>query len=497
MLRLTQRGEVAGLGELTADEDLALRRAFGRYGRIEDRTIGAVVVRRHQHSGAGRWFLCDCLGDVARPPALIPVTEAHIRRHTEAPWPAHDPACDFYRDQAEQRLICGSYTRPAPRKPIPLVTRHKGSEHSKAAVTGRSRDRYRGRLATLLMMLLEKAGLTRVSPGQPVPSIADQYRALRASAREIELEEDVILASFLCTYLPALPELMAKLARTPPERFRRSHRPHGLLVTMAAEAAEGQIRPLRGDPIPVRGEIAIFGERDGHGQEPAGDRRARSPYLAACVVGRAGPEEPVEVLKAYLHPCASPGHLMPVDSNLERQTLALLLSLQDWLGKRRQVRVTIDKPVFDLGWSSAPAHAEDTAAARSDAEALLARADEVHRASRAMLRDLGIKHRPGGDEEARDPCLPDFILWAEADHRIQHRVVVVETMGFADEAYRHRKHRTHGLTSRILGGAPVVEHDFYSPEGIAQGQRDRQFWLAARWKVTGPEPAGRPVQCGL
>ncbi len=287
MLRLTCRGEVAELRELTADEDLALRRAFGRYGKIEDRTIGAAVVRRHQHSGAGRWFLCDCLGDVPQPPALIPVTEDHVRRHTEVPWPAHDLACDFYRDQAEQRLICGSYTCPAPRKPIPLVTRYKSAEHTKAAVTGRSRDRHRGRLATLLMMLLEKAGLTRIDPGQPLPSIADQYRALRTAAREIELEEDVILASFFCTYLPALPELMAKIARTPPERFRRSHRPHGLLATMAAEAAEGQIRPLRGDPIPVRGEIAIFGERDGHGQESAGDHRARSPYLAACVVGRA------------------------------------------------------------------------------------------------------------------------------------------------------------------------------------------------------------------
>ena len=423
-----------------------------------------------------------------RPPALIPVTEAHIRRHTEAPWPAHDPTCDFYRHQAEQRLICGSYTRLASRKPIPLVTRHEGAEHTKAAVTGRSRDRYCGRLARLLMMLLEKAGLTRIGPGRPVPSIADQYRALRTAAREIELEEDVILASFLCAYLPALPELMAKIARTPPERFRRSHRPHGLLLTMAAEAAEGQIRPLRGEPIPVRGDIAIFGERDGHDQEATGDRRARSPYLAACVVGRAAPEEPVEVLKAYLHPCASAGHLMPVDSNLERQTLALLLGLQDWLGKRRKVRVTIDKPVFDLGWSSAPGPVSVAGAAPSDADALLARAVEVHRGSLATLRELGIKHRPEGDEEARDLCVPDFILWAEADHPIQHGVVIVEMMGFAGDIYRNRKHRTRGLMSRISGGAPAVQHDFWSPVGVPQGQRDRQFWLDARWMVTGLEP---------
>lgn len=187
---------------------------------------------------------------------------------------------------------------------------------------------------------------------------------------------------------------------------------------------------------------------------------------------------------------------MPVDSNLERQTLALLLTLQDWLGKRRKVRVTIDKPVFDLGWSSAPEPVAVAGAALSSTEAFLARADEVHRASQATLRDLGIKHRPGGDEEARDPCLPDFILWAEADHRIQHRVIVVETMGFADNAYRDRKHRTHELMSRILGKAPVVEHDFWSPTGVAQGQRDRQFWLDARWMVTGPEPARADRQSG-
>lgn len=487
MLRLTRRGEVADVRELGADEDLALRRAFGRYGSPEERATGAGVVRRYQHSGAGRWFLCDCLGNVLRPPALIPVTEDHIRRHTEAPWPAHDPACDFYRDQAEQRLICGSYTRPAPRKPIPLVTRYKSAEHTTAAVTGRSRDHYRGRLATLLMMVLEKAGLTRIGPGQPLPPIADQYRALRVAAREIELEEDVILASFLCTYLPALPELMAKIARTPPERFRRSHRPHGLLVTMVAEAAEGHIRPLRGNPIPVRGEIAIFGERDGHGQGSAGDRRARSPYLAACVVGQAAPDEPVEVLKTYLHPCSSQGHLMPVDSNLERQTLALLLSLQDWLGKCRKVLVTIDKPVFDLGWSSAPAPAQAIGGAPVEAAALLTRIGDAHRASLTTLHELGIKHRLEGDEEARDPCVPDFVLWAEADHAIQHGVVIVETMGFADDSYRERKHRTHGLMSRILGGAPVVAHDFWSPAGVAQGQRDRQFWLDARWTVTGPK----------
>ena len=63
-------------------------------------------------------------------------------------------------------------------------------------------------------------------------------------------------------------------------------------------------------------------------------------------------------------------------------------------------------------------------------------------------------------------------------------------MGFAHEAYRDRKQRTHGLMSRTLAGAPVLEHDFCFPAGLPQKQRDRDFWLRARWALTGPEPSG-------
>lgn len=104
---------------------------------------------------------------------------------------------------------------------------------------------------------------------------------------------------------------------------------------------------------------------------------------------------------------------------------------------------------------------------------------------------MGIKYQPEGDQEARDPCLPDFILWAQADHAVQHEAIIVETMGFADDIYRERKHRTHGLMSRVLGGAPVVEHDFSCPIGANQGERGRQFWLKARWSLTGPDHSQR------
>jgi hypothetical protein len=87
MLKVTQRGSVQCVRELSSQEDHALRWAFGRFAAPEARAGGAIVVARYQRTGAGCWFLCDCLGRVDQPPALIPVSEAHVRRHHEPPWP--------------------------------------------------------------------------------------------------------------------------------------------------------------------------------------------------------------------------------------------------------------------------------------------------------------------------------------------------------------------------------------------------------------------------
>ena len=88
MLQVSRRGSVQDVSELSRQEDRALRQAFGRFGDPEARAAGAAVVHRYQRAGAGCWLLCDCLGRVDWPPALIPVAEAHIRRHYDPPWPA-------------------------------------------------------------------------------------------------------------------------------------------------------------------------------------------------------------------------------------------------------------------------------------------------------------------------------------------------------------------------------------------------------------------------
>ena len=372
------------------------------------------------------------------------MAELHVRRHVEFPWPEHAAWCDFFRDPLERRLVTTSYSRPIPGAKLRLVDAYRQDERTEARVTGHSAHRRRSRLATLLMTLIEAAKLNRIEAAASVVRLSDQYRALREAAREVELDEGIPLSSYLCTYPPALPKLMAKIARTEPERFRRTRRPYGILIGMATGARAGHIEPLQGDPIPVSGEIAIFGEMDGHIEQRPVSADARPPYLMVCLVGRSGPSQPVGVLKAYLHPCASPRRLMPVDSNLERQTLGILRRFQTWIGEKEATRITIEKPVFNLPLPAAAPEADG------------------------------------------DFCLPDFVVWATAGPRCDDLFcLIVETMGYSLPGYRRRKERMHEVMSQALHGAPVIEHDFHQPADQVQRERDRQFWRAC-WHALHP-----------
>ena len=148
------------------------------------------------------------------------------------------------------------------------------------------------------MTLIEQAGLSHLPPGVPIARLSDQYARIRQAPRSIELERGAPLNAVLATYPPALPELIAKLNRTAPGRFPQTLKPHGLLLGMAESAREGEIQPLQGEPVRVAGEIAIFGEEDGHGAGSRNGPATRFPYLISCLVGRRHPDGPFEVLRS-------------------------------------------------------------------------------------------------------------------------------------------------------------------------------------------------------
>lgn len=125
---------------------------------------------------------------------------------------------------------------------------------------------------------------------------------------------------------------------------------------------------------------------------------------------------------------------MLVDSQLERQTLDLLIECRNWLSKNHGISVTIEKPMFDLG---------------------------------------SVK-----TDDAREVCRPDFVLRCHRRNGT-HVIVIVETMGFNDPVYRERKHRMRVLFEQIKGGIPphaVIEYDIFnrnmSPKAVDLQFRD-------------------------
>ncbi len=90
----------------------------------------------------------------------------------------------------------------------------------------RSYSLRREALAMRLMRLMTDAGLNRSDPDAARPRLGRQFKALHAAARKVELDQDLTVASFLSTYLPALPEFMDKITAAPAARFPKT-RLHG------------------------------------------------------------------------------------------------------------------------------------------------------------------------------------------------------------------------------------------------------------------------------
>lgn len=427
MLFVAPKGQVEPAIPLTAEEERLLRRAFGRFADPALRPAAANVVRRWQLDGSGHWILCDCTGPLiegSNPPALVPVAEAHLRRHVHGAWPTHAPDCDFFRDPAEQRDLTASYRRADRERPV--IRGFGGDDHPvRPAISGFSHAEERPPLARLLMRLMDDAGLTRILPSRLPIGVPDQYRQLRDAARKTILAGKVRVGSWLETFVPHYKDFCRRIETVAPEKFPGS-RPHGLLIGIAQTVSEG-IVTFRGDvSIDVVGRIAVFGEREGHGRFQSEEER-RPPYLVAGLVARPAPDAPAGLLRLYAHPVLSPGRLLLVDSDYERRTARRLISAQIWLLKARNILMTITKPQFDIG----PSPATEGGIVRADA-------GEV-------------------DTPTGPPLIPDFVVKARKANGVT-ATVIVETMGYDDHRYIERKSRLHPLMRAALGNAPLVVH---------------------------------------
>jgi hypothetical protein len=163
------------------------------------------------------------------------------------------------------------------------------------------------------------------------------------------------------------------------------------MIGTATDTTDRTISTKSGVTLTVAGKVARFGEEGTAG-----------PFIALMLVGFNADSQRFEPLRAYVHPVASSSLLIPVDSNLERRTLSVLMDLQSWLHADKAIDVLIEKPLADM---------------------------------------------PTGHDTP--PVRPDFLL------RVKGKAVVVETMGYDNAEYLASKQRTHPLMERI---GPIVQH---------------------------------------
>jgi hypothetical protein len=148
-------------------------------------------------------------------------------------------------------------------------------------------------------------------------------------------------------------------------------------------------------------------------------------------------------MSAYVHPCASMDRIMLLDSDLERQTLAILVAFQRRMAQLHAAAVTIEKPM------------EAIASAQ------------------------------GEDGAPLPPLIPDFVVTG-CDRDGGQRRVIVETMGYADDGYRNRKRVLHPQMARAAGAMAVLEHDFHVPAHWHQAWRDERF-KRLLWQSLAPD----------
>lgn len=416
---------------LSADHDDRLRRAFGRFSEERFRTDGAEVVAAYY--GKNGCFLCDCQPTAERAPRLFLVERnghKHIRREDkfgETGTP-HSDACDFAYEPDEQKQLVKTWL-PLRKNERQLRLVSDFSEDAPApsskfvSVSTRSRA---PKLARILFSILHDAQIDRVHPTQNRGRLSkDKNDAILKAAHKFSVAPDRSLLDWIATSLPEYYELKRRLEAARSEGWNR---PNGLFIGSFGKIEDKILYPTRNDkkPIPVVGDLSVFAEKD---------ILRRPPYLVIGTMTFATKESTeVELLNAYVHPCFAWNDYLLVDSQIERDTLNLLINAHDWLWEKCRIEVTVEKPMYDLG-------AEETA-------------------------------------EAREVCKPDFVLHYRRKGE-PTKYVIVETMGYANPLYRERKLRMRSLFANIKGGEPphpIIEYDRF--KGMNTQMLDKEFMSA-------------------
>ena len=405
-------------------------------GAESERLESLVLAVMKRARASKLWLGCDCRSEDGRRPAVAPCRKSHGTHYWQVlvrGQLAHDGGCVFGRTRARRRQDAARWNRPPRTAPEGFfaVLRDQAEEQRVSRPGGRSEGGgertgvRRPALSRLLLMLMEKAGLTRVRPDDERMWVD----AVKDPAKEIEIAPGRLLSEL---WFPSVPmwngELVHARVRAAARDWPAGHKPQGFVCWIVWDVdACGVGTDGENDRVEVRSGVV---------RPVVGTNPIARPYLFLGAVGLPEGESGYECLEAYAQPIVARKWPVPVDSHYERQAFGTLRTTLQILSRAfPDAAFELEKPVFDI-------------------------------------------------ETPEGPCLPDFLI--DARRGGDELTFVVEVMGFERPEYLQGKEVTYPRMA-TLGTLCTMQASKFdrSPEGVkSEGRKVTQAIreaLERRW----------------
>ena len=359
------------------------------------------------------WLECDCLTEAEQGPYNCEVKSATLRHVTTSP--EHDAQCPLFRMKKNTETGgAGKEAKTSPLNPVggnDWLPDDVDSGKVTGVVTPRGPQTKRRRslkpvpaLGRKLLTLIQAAGLNQLEliAEHVAPGYIGALNKLKEVVSTSSMENGIPLSAFIsCTpwlTIPKIKALMAQLAEN--EKIKAENKAVCFYIVGLATHADNEeiIFTIKETPIHHRpvGRVKINGE----GSYNAG---SRAPYWV-IIEYRLDANGDAYCHEGYAHAANSLDNPVPVDSNKERDTLKVILSATDYVGKcdNSPSSISLLKPLFTL--------------------------------------------KSGADNEV---VHPDFILNVVPAGKDNVGSLIIETMGNDSEEYIQRKAGTHELMAQL------------------------------------------------
>lgn len=294
----------------------------------------------------GRWLVCNCVPDIplSRKPAmtaaLTQTNTLHLRNindrephaskcplsYIPVKSRAHQPVPNLPRDLTRSVL---NLHRGLPDR---VTKPGKGSPHREPSAQRRNYPK----LGQVMLHLMEAGGLLSIESDF---DFKDALSGMRDAAGRLQAFRGHHLGQVLRLSVKREADLVEQIARI----RKHENDAYGLLIAVVHEIDSGPTLIRRGKGGEVEwqcqpeGEVRIWAQRS----------IRKGPFLAAITYAADASGE-VKPQKAFVLLAMDRRTPLPVESDLERTVARELKGLADWFTMKRDMTLSIKKPMFDI-----------------------------------------------------------------------------------------------------------------------------------------------------